>query len=171
MTIVSGHQRVRACEELGIETIPCKVTHYKDYNEELHRTKEDMILEDLISTNIFQRGIGNVNPMKMARCIWELERIKGIKKGGDRKSNPNNSDLKISTQKQLAEDLNITQDTITNYKKLLNLIPELQDMILHKELSATVGYKIWARMPQEEQKRFSLKFTIIICKFIMKYIV
>ena len=74
--IVSGHQRVRACEELGIETIPCKITHYKDYDEELHRTKDDMILEDLISTNIMQRGVGNVNPMKMARCIMELERIK-----------------------------------------------------------------------------------------------
>ena len=90
----------------------------------------------------------------MARCILELERIKGITHGGDRKSNPNNSDLKIPTQKKLAEDLHITQDTITNYKKLLNLIPELQDMVLNKELSATVGYKIWARMSQEEQEKF-----------------
>ena len=167
MTIVSGHQRVRACEELGIETIPCKVTHYKDYNEELHRTKEDMILEDLISTNIFQRGIGNVNPIKMAKCIWELERIKGIYKGNHQKVNRDN----LYSQKDLAEDLHMSQQQLQDYKKLLNLIPELQDMILHKELSATVGYKIWARMPQEEQKRFSLKFTIIICKFIMKYIV
>ncbi|MFR4583620.1 hypothetical protein [Clostridium cadaveris] len=31
--------------------------------------------------------------MKMARCIQELERIKGVQNGGDRKSNPNNSDL------------------------------------------------------------------------------
>ncbi len=43
---------------------------------------------------------------------------------------PNNSD--VPTQKQLAENLNVKQDTITNYKKLLNLIPELQDMVLNK---------------------------------------
>ena len=28
-----------------------------------------------------QRGVGNVNPMKMARCIMELERIYGIRQG------------------------------------------------------------------------------------------
>ena len=45
---------------------------------------------------------------------------------------PNNSDEAKYSQKQLAEDLNVKQDTITNYKKLLNLIPELQDMVLSK---------------------------------------
>lgn len=28
-----------------------------------------------------QRGIGNCNPMKMAKCIMELERIYGIRQG------------------------------------------------------------------------------------------
>lgn len=72
MTIISGHQRYKACKELGIETIPCKITHYKDYDEELHRTKEDMILEDLISTNIFQRGIGNVTRTMFDNCKCSL---------------------------------------------------------------------------------------------------
>lgn len=82
MTIISRHQRVRACEELGLETIPSKVTHYKEYDEKFNRNKEDMILEDLICTNIMQRGVGNVNPMKMAKCIMELERIKGFNMEG-----------------------------------------------------------------------------------------
>lgn len=158
LVIVSGHQRVRACEELGIETIPCKITHYKDYDEELHRTKEDMILEDLISTNIFQRGIGNVNPMKMALCILELERIKGIKKGGDRGNQytlPKQHNVTLAySQEDMAKELHMTRQQLQRYKKLLNLIPELQDMVINKELSATVGYKIWARMPQEEQEKF-----------------
>lgn len=34
--------------------------------------------EDLIETNIRQRGIGNPNPVKLGRCIKELERIYGI---------------------------------------------------------------------------------------------
>lgn len=112
-----------------------------------------MILEDLISTNIFQRGIGNINPMKMARCIMELERIKGVRvgKGGDKTSNRDNLNC---SQKDLAEDLHMSQRQLSDYKKLLSLIPELQDMILNKELSATVGYKIWARMSHEEQEKF-----------------
>lgn len=110
-----------------------------------------MILEDLISTNIFQRGIGNVNPMKMALCILELERIKGIRagRGGDKISKRN---YFACSQSDLAEEIGLDQRQLQNYKKLLNLIPELQDMVLNKELSATVGYKIWARMPQEEQE-------------------
>lgn len=36
----------------------------------------------------------HVNPMKMARCIRELERIYGIKSGGDRKSERHNVALK-----------------------------------------------------------------------------
>lgn len=65
---------------------------------------------------------------KMARCIQELERIKGITHGGDRKSNGDNLDLK-STQSNLANEINISQQQLGDYKKLLKLIPELQQMI------------------------------------------
>lgn len=137
---------------MGILEIPCRITHYPDYDEKFNRTKEDMILEDLISTNIMQRGVGNVNPMKMARCVQELERIKRIEHGGDRKSNGDNLNLKYS-QKDLAEDLHISQRQLQDYKKLLNLIPEFQQMIENGSMKATVGYKIWAKMPPEEQEK------------------
>ena len=58
------------------------------------------------------------------------------------------------TQKDLAEEIGLDRRQLQRYKKLLNLIPELQDMIERDELLATVGYKIWARMSQEEQEKF-----------------
>lgn len=152
MTIVSGHQRVRACKELGILEVPCRITHYKDFDDNTGTPKDDMILEDLICTNIMQRGVGNVNAQKMCKCIMELERIYGIKNGGDRKSDLNNSNL--ITQKDLAEQLQIDQSQLINYKKLNDLIPELQSLIESGSMKATVGYKIWAKMPQEEQEKF-----------------
>ena len=88
----------------------------------------------------------------MAKCIVELERIKGIKNGGDRKSDSNNFNL--ITQKDLAEQLDVSQQQLQNYKKLLNLIPELQNLVSTGALSATTAYKIWAKMPQEEQEQF-----------------
>lgn len=157
MTIISGHQRVRACEEMGILEIPCRITHYPDYDEQFNRTKEDMILEDLICTNIMQRGVGNVNPIKMAKCIMELERIKGIQNGGNRGNQYKVADkdnLNVPTQKELATELQISQQQLQDYKKLTNLIPELQQMIENGSMKATVGYKIWAKMPQEEQEKF-----------------
>ncbi|MDP4143112.1 MAG: hypothetical protein Q8936_01335 [Bacillota bacterium] len=126
-------------------------------------TKEDLILEDLICTNIMQRGIGNVNPMKMARCIAELERIYGIRQGsaGGNGSNQylnkeldGNNFAQAKSQNDLAIQIGIDQRQLQNYKKLNNLIPELQSMVENESIKATVAYKIWAKMPQEEQEKF-----------------
>ena len=68
---------------------------------------------DLIETNIRQRGIGNPNPMKLERCIKELERLYGIELGSNRYEK--NSHLK--TQEQLADMIEISVDTFNNYKK------------------------------------------------------
>lgn len=77
--------------------------------------------------NIRQRGIGNPNPVKLGRCIKELERIYGIEHGGDRKtSNPKISDL---NQSDIAEMIGISVDTLNNYKKLTELISELEDLV------------------------------------------
>ncbi len=108
-----------------------------------------MILEDLICTNIMQRGIGNVNPMKMAKCIKELERIYGIKHGNNQRTLNNSNSL---TQKQLAEQIGVDQSQLINYKKLNDLIPELQSLVENGTLKATTAYKIWAKMPPEEQE-------------------
>lgn len=56
-------------------------------------------------------GIGNVNPMKMARCITELERIYGIRNGNNQFSIPNNSAF---SQEQLAKQIGIGVDTLQN---------------------------------------------------------
>src|SRR5574344_1009261 len=150
LVVVSGHQRVRACKELQLLTIPCRITHYPDIDEKTGTSKDDMILEDLISTNIMQRGVGNINAMKMARCIIELERIKGIKNGGDRKSDEHN--VNVITQQDLANELQMTQQQLGRYKKLTTLIPELQDLVETGELKATIGYLVLSKLSAEEQE-------------------
>lgn len=162
LVIVSGHQRVRACKELGILEVPCRVTHYPENDPQTGNPKEDMILEDLISTNILQRGIGNVNPMKMARCIVELERIYGIRNGSAGGIGVNqytnelesNNFTEAKTQSDLASELNMTKQQLHNFKKLNDLIPEFQELVEEGSLKATTAYKVWAKLPQEEQKKF-----------------
>ena len=64
---------------------------------------------------------------KVGKRIKELERIYGIDHGGDRKtSNPKVSDL---NQSDIAEMIGISVDTLNNYKKLTELIPELEDLV------------------------------------------
>lgn len=149
LVIVSGHQRVRAAKELGIKTIMVDIRKYDD---------ADKVLKDLIETNIRQRGIGNPNPVKLGRCIKELERIYTIQNGGDRKSEPKLSELKdendIHTQKQLADMIGISVDTLNNYKKLTELVPELQDWVETGILAPTTAIALIKYMSPSEQEYF-----------------
>lgn len=124
--------------------IAVEVRHYKD---------EDEVLKDLIETNIMQRGIGNTNPIKLAKCIVELERIEGIKHGNnqhtERTSHNANSNV---TQAELAEKLKISQSQLSRYKRLLDLIPELQEAVESGQISATNASAILAKLPEAEQR-------------------
>jgi hypothetical protein len=92
-----------------------------------------------------QRGVGNINPLKLAKCAVELERIYGITKGS--KSFQGNQHVEVErnnfasakTQDDVAQDLNITTRQLQNYKKLLSLIPELQDMVEDDNLKTTTA--------------------------------
>lgn len=65
--------------------------------------------------------------MKLGRCIKELERIYGISKGNNQHSSlPNNS---VSSQEYLAKEIGISVDTLQNYKKLTEMIPELEELV------------------------------------------
>ena len=66
--------------------------------------------------------------MKLGRCIAELERIYGIKNGGDRKSDTHNEQL--MTQEDLAKQLEMSRAQMNRYKSLTELIPELQDAVM-----------------------------------------
>lgn len=72
-----------------------------------------------IETNIRQRGIGNPNAIKLGRCIKELERIYGIQNGNNQHDRvPKLSEGSVYSQKQLADMIGISVDTLNNYKML-----------------------------------------------------
>lgn len=84
--------------------------------------------------NIRQRGIGNPNPVKLGRCIKELERIYGIQHGATSFQGNQHNEVspKISespNQSDIAEMIGISVDTLNNYKKLTELISELEDLV------------------------------------------
>lgn len=143
LTIVSGHQRVRAAKAIGLMKIAVEVRHYED---------EDKILKDLIETNLMQRGIGNTNPVKIAKCIAELERIAGIKHGNNQHTERNGHNVESKTQADLAEQLKMSQKQLGRYKRLLDLVPELQTAVEEGKVSATNASAILARLPEDEQK-------------------
>lgn len=69
---------------------------------------------------------------KVGKRIEELERIYGIQNGGNRGNQYVMPDPKVSevpNQEQLAEMIGISVDTLNNYKKLTELIPELEELL------------------------------------------
>jgi hypothetical protein len=151
MVIVSGHQRVRACKELGIETIDCEIRKYHS---------EDDILKDLIETNIRQRGSIGGSDKKTGRRIKELERLYGIQHGATHfqgnqysKVTTNNSESP-KTQEDLAAQMGISVDTLLNYKMLADMIPELEELVDTRIVTKTTALAMMRNLSEEEQKEF-----------------
>lgn len=147
--IISGHQRVRACKELGIKTIlaDCKPYYLND--------NYDVVLKDLIETNIRQRGIGNTNQRKMGLCIKELDRIYGIREGSSGKvsSNLESNNFTPKNEEELLKSLGlgVTRQTIQNYKKLTEMIPELEELVDTGIATPTTALAIMRNLSEEEQ--------------------
>ena len=148
MVIVSGHQRVRACKELGIPEIMCEIKTYKD---------EDSIIKDLLETNIRQRGDIGGSAKKVGRRIKELERLYGIRdgssneKGNNRIGEPNNSVDNV-TQSDIAAKLGMSVDTLQNYKMLADMIPELEELMDTGIVSKSTALSMIKNLSEEEQE-------------------
>ena len=146
LTIVSGHQRVRACKKLGIKQVAV---------EERTFDSEDEILKQLIETNIRQRGIGNANPVKFGRCIAELERIYGIKSGNNQHSELSTNGGIQKTQAELISELDTDKETYRRGKKLAELPEELQQMVMDGKVTASAASRLIAKLSPEEQKQLA----------------
>ncbi|WP_243154367.1 hypothetical protein [Clostridium sporogenes] len=81
--------------------------------------------------------------MKMAKCISELEKIYGIRQGSANEKGMNqhigdgNNFAHQKSQEDLAKQIGIDQRQLQNYKKLNELIPELQSLVETGVLKST----------------------------------
>jgi len=159
--VISGNQRLKAAKELSLKEVPCEVRTYEDRDG---LTKEDWMLKDLIETNLRQRGIGNLNPMKLARCILELERIYGIKVGKPQNQlqimDDNSATVAelqtIISQKELAEIVGLKERQLRGIKKLNDLIPELQILVEQGKLSSSAGEQLAYLEPEQQKELFDV---------------
>ena len=85
-TIISGHQRYRACQELGVEFVHVIV------DEELE--DEDEKTMQLIASNF---GRVKNDPEKQAALIVEYEKLMGYAHGGNRRSSAPMEHLKTQS--------------------------------------------------------------------------
>lgn len=143
MTIVSGHQRVRACKELGIDTVLCEIKTYKN---------EDSVIKDLLETNIRQRGDVGGSAKKVGLRIKELERLYGVRDGSNNQKGIHVGEINSFTQKDIADKLGMDVRTLQNYKILSEMIPELEDLIDTGIVTKTTALAMMKNLSSREQE-------------------
>ena len=162
--IISGHQRIRACNVLGIEEVSYKLIDYKNEEKEI---------KDLIESNLRQRVLGNTNPVKLGRCFHFLNDWYGFHQGNG--SNQHKQNEKVfniaqsdepSTQKELAQSYGITQQTMNNYMRMASMIPELEDLVDTGIVTKDTALAIIKNLSTDEQRE--LISSIDITKKITK---
>lgn len=138
MTVISGHQRLRACKDLGVETVPVIIA-------------EDAKTEDEVEMQLIACNFGRIrnDPVKQGRMIKEYERLCGIHNGRPNKLG-NNS--RVKSQEEIAAELGIDPTTLRNLKRLAELPEEFQELITEGKLNATTGFKIISRLSPEDQR-------------------
>lgn len=145
MTIISGHQRWRACKDLGIKQVPVIIA--SDLMDE-----EDKEMQ-LIASNF---GRMKNDPVKQGKLIAEYERLAGVRVGRPGKL-PNNSAI---SQKDIAKQLGVSVDTLANLKKLANLDPSVQELISEGKLTPTTGFKLISQLTKDEQLKLITSLDI-----------
>ena len=134
--IVSGHQRCRACQALGIDTIRCRVWDPK--------TKDNLILA-LIESNIRQRGVINSPSVKLGRMLAELERIYKI----DGKDAGAAAAGQV-TKKTIREHVGVDRKVANCAKAIAKMPEEMQELIEGGSIAPRTAYDILRKLTDEQ---------------------
>lgn len=151
--IVCGHQRIRACRDLGIGKVEARVLTGWD---------DDRVNEHLIKDNILRRQLTCHQVVVAGR---ELEKIYQGRQGGDRKSDNYQggqmSTLNEGTTRDLvAKDFSISGRTYERYKKAEEVVEELEEPRLKeqwKQGKVKAGVIIREHKKQKQKKKLTEK--------------
>jgi ParB family chromosome partitioning protein len=137
-TIIAGHQRFRIAQELELTEVPVVIMDISPEEAEY-----------LLIADNDERRQGDNDPIKKAKRAKFLQEYWGIRRGGDRKSVPQNEELK--TNEDVAKAVGTNAKNLDRLLRLNNLIPEFQELTSNKKLGTTHAGEL-ARLNPENQK-------------------
>lgn len=154
MTIISGHQRVRAARELGMTLVPIKI------DDDLQ--DENSKLRALISNNFGRR---KNDPAKDRKALETYVSLRGYKQGGNGsnqyKQKDHNGLFAKATLDEIAKELNMST---TNLKRVLrierNLTDSMKELLDTGEITKTFASDTIASLTEEEQEELISKLDV-----------
>lgn len=148
MTIISGHQRVRAAKELGMILVPIKI------DEDLQ--DENSKLRALISNNFGRR---KNDPVKDRKALATYVELKGYEHGGNRKSRCQDGTL-ISLD-EIAKELNMSKRNLQRALRIeRNLTDSMKELLDTGEITKTFASDTIASLSEEEQEELISKLDV-----------
>lgn len=154
MTIISGHQRVRAARELGMTLVPIKI------DDDLQ--DENSKLRALISNNFGRR---KNDPAKDRKALETYVSLRGYKQGGNGsnqyKQKDHNGLFAKATLDEIAKELNMST---ANLKRVLrierNLTDSMKELLDTGEITKTFASDTIASLTEEEQEELISKLDV-----------
>lgn len=141
MTIVSGHQRLKACEDLGIKKVPVIIREDLD--------DEDEKLKKLLATNF---GRTKNDPAKQVKVASEYVELVGMKQGRPDKTGDSRQFI---SQSEIAQSLGISERTLRELLEIdRKLIPQIRELFDNGEINKKTANKVWCRLSPEDQEKF-----------------
>lgn len=136
--VIDGCERLRAHEELKIEQIEVSVKNYEGNN--------DLILYDLLASNLMRRGNNGCSPMQTASIVNEWSRLRKRWKSGELDCPTLSGDMP-----RIDIVLGKDKGTCSDYARLLKLTPEWKELVENKQSFRAIS-RLVADLPQEEQE-------------------
>lgn len=134
--IISGHRRKKAAELAGLTELPVLIKHY---------SREEAIIS-MVDSNIQRDTILPSEKAKAYKMKFDAYKIKeGRPMNGEERSESNR------TIDEVAKNSPDKARTIQRYIKLLDLIPEIMEMVDKKELGMTSAVELAYLTPEEQR--------------------
>ena len=148
MTVISGHQRLKACKELGIDLVPIMI------RDDL--TDENEKLKLLLAANF---GRTKNDDAKQRKIATEYVALCGNSHGGNRKSNGDNRHL--ISQDEIAEQLGVSPRTLREMLAIESkLTPEIKELLDTCVFTKTTASKILTKLSPDEQKELAKSLPV-----------
>lgn len=137
-TVISGHQRLRVAEELGLKEVPVQIVDVDEWEAEYL----------LIAENVERRGQAETDPIKKAKIAHFLKDYWEVRDGGDRKSEGQNAFRK--NMKDIGDTIGESERTTKRILKLNDLIPQLQALVSEGKLGTTAAEQLAYMSPENQ---------------------
>ena len=148
MTVISGHQRLKACKELGIDLVPIMI------RDDL--TDENEKLKLLLAANF---GRTKNDDAKQRKIATEYVALCGQGQGRPSKSGDNRQ-FNLS-QDEIAEQLGVSPRTLREMLAIESkLTPEIKELLDTGVFTKTTASKILTKLSPDEQKELAKSLPV-----------